>query len=693
VGDHDGGDAALDGLASQELDDLLAAPRSRTEAETVTGRKDLDTRARRRHPCPVTVTGRRRPLACAVVLALSGGLAACSTTPDPAQDAADLARALETGETSYARGLGSPENLEAMLDELAGLPRTVGVAAVGEPREVADSDVKVVDVDLDWAWDLDADGEADWSYTSTARLVENSDSAWAADVYPDMLVPGLDPQGTVVLERVRGGRGDVLAGDGSAVVTDRPVLRVGVDKTRLEGASEADLRASAEAVAALAGYDDAAAYADRAVAAGPRAFIEAIVVRKGSSDVDLDALAKVPGGVAVPGAMPLAPTATFARALLGRVGEATQEVVEASEGRVAAGDIVGLSGLQEQFGAALAGRPGLRVVTSAGGAEPTILFERPAADGADLHLSLDTAVQTSAEIALAGTTSPAGLVALRPSTGEILAAASGPGSEGQNTAMLATLAPGSTYKIVTALALLRAGVGPEDLVTCTPAAAVEGYTVGNYPGYPAGFLGEITMADAIAQSCNSALINARDSLTPQAVADAAAALGLGRDRAGSWPGFLGSVPADASGTAFASSLIGQGDVLASPLAMATVAASVDAGAAVAPTLVLGPEDAADDPAAVPDPAAPLTTEEADVLRGYMRGVVTAGTATLLGDVPGEPVHAKSGSAEAGEGDDARVDSWMMAYQGDLAVAVMVHGGGHGSGVAGGIVRDFLTAVP
>ncbi|WP_052436931.1 penicillin-binding transpeptidase domain-containing protein [Georgenia sp. SUBG003] len=177
------------------------------------------------------------------------------------------------------------------------------------------------------------------------------------------------------------------------------------------------------------------------------------------------------------------------------------------------------------------------------------------------------------------------------------------------------------------------------------------------------------------------------------MADAAAALGLGRDLAGPWPGFLGSVPADAAGTAFAASLIGQGDVLASPLAMATVAASVDAGSAVVPTLVLGPEGAADDPAAVPAPAAPLTAEEADVLRGYMRGVVTGGTATLLGDVPGGPVHAKSGSAEAGEGEDARVDSWMMAYRGDLAVAVMVQGGGHGSGVAGGIVKDFLTAVP
>lgn len=639
----------------------------------------------------MTVSGRRLPLVLAAVLLVSTALASCSTTRDPADDAEDLAEALETGETSYARGLGSPENLAVMLGEIAELPRTVEVAGIGEPREITDSKVKVVDVDLDWAWDLDADGEADWSYTSTAQLVEDGEGAWNADVSPDMLVPGVGLQASVVLERVRGERGEVLAGDGAAIVTDRPVLRVGLDKARLEGAPEADLRASAEAVATLAGYDDPAAFADRAVAAGPRAFVEAIVVREGSSDVDLDALTEVPGGVALPDEMPLAPTSVFARALLGRVGEATQEIVEASEGRVTAGDTVGLSGLQEQYDATLAGRPGLRVSEQVG-SELTTLFERPAADGADLHLTLDTRVQTSAEAALAGTTSPAGLVVLRPSTGEILAAASGPGSEGQNTAMLATLAPGSTYKIVTALALLRAGVGQDDVVSCTPDATVEGYTVGNYPGYPAAYLGEITMADAVAQSCNSALINARDSLTPKAMADAAAALGLGRDRAGSWPGFLGSVPAEASGTGFAASLIGQGEVLASPLAMATVAASVQAGSAVAPTLVLGPEEIADDPDGVAAPPAPLTTEEAEVLRGYMRGVVTGGTATLLAAVPGGPVHAKSGSAEAGEGDDARVDSWMMAYRGDLAVAVMVQGGGHGSGVAGGIVRDFLTAV-
>ncbi|MGC0273588.1 penicillin-binding transpeptidase domain-containing protein [Pseudactinotalea sp. Z1739] len=93
-----------------------------------------------------------------------------------------------------------------------------------------------------------------------------------------------------------------------------------------------------------------------------------------------------------------------------------------------------------------------------------------------------------------------------------------------------------------------------------------------------------------------------------------------------------------------------------------------------------------------DPPQPLTQEEADTLSTYMRSVVEEGTGIMLVDVPGEPVHAKSGSAEVGEGESCRVDSWMIAYQGDLAVAVLVHGGGHGAGAAGDAVERFLRNV-
>ncbi|MEE6286323.1 penicillin-binding transpeptidase domain-containing protein [Georgenia sp. MJ173] len=639
----------------------------------------------------MNTTGRRPSLpALATIGAMVAlTLTACSSTPDPAPPAEALAQALTTGDPGDVSWTDGPVDVTATLGELAELPRTVAVTEVGESRE--DGDGLVADVALEWSWDLDDDGETDWTYPTNAVLVTDGEASWSAVSDPAMVAEGLRPDGTIVLVRTTGERADVVDGNGSAIVTDRPVFRVGIDKTRIEGASEADLRENAEEVAALAGYREPAGFGDRTVAAGPRAFVEAIVVRESSDEVDLDAVREVPGGVALPDVMPLAPTAVFARALLGRAGPATQELIEQSEGRLTAGDVTGLSGLQQQYDPTLTGAPGLQVVEQHESGD-VVLYERPAADGADLQVTLSVPVQEAAEAALAEVDAPAGLVAIRPSTGEVLAAASGPGSEGHNTAMLASVAPGSTYKLITALALLRAGTGPEDTVMCAPEATVDGYTISNYPDYPASSLGEITMTEAIAHSCNTALVSSVDQLSADAMGEAAEALGLGRELAGDWPGFLGSYPQDATGTGLAASLIGQGEVLASPLAMATAAASIQAGATVTPTLVLGPDEVADDADGPAAPSVPLSEDEAAVLRGYMAAVVTDGTGILLSDVPGEPVHAKTGSAEAGGGDDSRVDSWMTAYQGDVAVAVFVQGAGHGSGVAGGVVEELLRSL-
>src|SRR5690606_23359309 len=117
---------------------------------------------------------------------------------------------------------------------------------------------------------------------------------------------------------------------------------------------------------------------------------------------------------------------------------------------------------------------------------------------------------------------------------------------------------------------------------------------------------------------NTALIGARDTATQSALAQAAGSLGLGLDHDLGFPAYLGSVPAEAEGTAHAAAMIGQGEVLASPLAMAAVAASVAAGQTVTPVLV---------PEAAPEPAAPpalLTDDEATLLRNMMRAAVTDG---------------------------------------------------------------------
>jgi cell division protein FtsI/penicillin-binding protein 2 len=137
-------------------------------------------------------------------------------------------------------------------------------------------------------------------------------------------------------------------------------------------------------------------------------------------------------------------------------------------------------------------------------------------------------------------------------------------------------------------------------------------------------------------------------------------------------------------------MIGQARVQATPLGMATVAASVAAGARVTPRLLLGTAGETATPA--PDPAQPLTTAEADALRSMMRAVVTEGGGDFLQDVPGPEVIAKSGTAQYGAGDDLQNHAWMIAAQGDLAVAVFVETGDFGSTTSGPLLEAFLRAV-
>ena len=191
-------------------------------------------------------------------------------------------------------------------------------------------------------------------------------------------------------------------------------------------------------------------------------------------------------------------------------------------------------------------------------------------------------------------------------------------------------------KVVTALALMRAGVQPSDRVACTREIVVDGKTFTNYDDYPASGIGDIPLRSAVANSCNTAMISQREKLTGEDLTEAAAALGLGVDHDLGFPAYFGQVPAPASETEKAASLIGQGKVLASPMAMAAVAASVAEGRAVVPRLL------PDQPAPAADPAEPLTPEEADALRDMMRAVVTEGTATFLADVPGDPGRRQDG---------------------------------------------------
>ncbi|PVG84276.1 penicillin-binding protein [Nocardioides gansuensis] len=604
-------------------------------------------------------------------------LAGCTQGEGPEPTVERLAAALETGDLAPLGAeieAAAAEEYAAILEPLGDeLRPTVVVGEVTSEDDTAEAQLR-------WTWDLG--DEERWTYASAADLTRTEDT-WQVQWSPSLVEPSLQAGEQLDVDTVTAERGDILGSGDQPLVTARDVARLGLDKTRVKAGQVAS---SARRIAELLDID-VAAYVARAEAAGAEAFVEALVLRADEAAEVSPEFARVPGAFVVNDQLPLGPTRGFAAPILGSVGEATAEIIEKSGGRVAAGDEVGISGLQARYDEQLAGTPGVRVEAVLEDAERT-LHEVAPTSGTPLRTTLDPHLQTRAEALLADVGPASAIVAIRPSDGALLAAASGPGGGGLNTATYGQYAPGSTFKVVSTLALLRAGLQPATEVECPPTTVVDGKSFKNYDDYPSSALGTISLRMALANSCNTAFIGSRDRLREGDLADAAAALGLGVDHDLGFPAYFGQVPPPEGETEAAADLIGQGKVLASPMAMAAVAASVSAGRAVLPVLL--PDHTAEQQ----PPAKPLTEGEAVALRSLLRAVVTEGSGVGLADL-GEVI-AKTGTAEYGEAPSGQAGdgelpthAWMIAARGDLAVSVFVETGESGSRTAGPILEAFL----
>ncbi len=608
-------------------------------------------------------------------------LSACAVPgfgPD-ADDAVDqLAEALSSGDV---KSVDFAKDDAAARTAYKAITDGMGKAKVS-PGDVS-TDGDAATGKLDWRWKV---GSKTWSYDTEVRLAKgktDDGDAWLVRWDPALVESSLKPGERLVETAIKPERGAILGADGKAIVTQRPVLRVGIDKGTLKGV---EAKRSASSLAQLVDVD-AKAYVKQVTAAGPKAFVQAIVYRRNEVPAPvLGALSGIKGARAISDRLPLAPTKDFANAILGTVGPATAELVKESDGRILAGDDVGISGLQKRYDEQLFGTRGAKVVAVDEKGERRTLFTADPKPGKPLPTTIERATQQTAQQVLADVPSGSALVAIRPSTGDLVAVASGPGSNGQNTATYGRYAPGSTFKVVSTLALLRAGVTPQSKVSCPATTVVDGKRFKNYDDYPASGLGEITFEDALANSCNTAFISQRDQLEPDSLKQAAASLGLGVDHDLGFPAYFGEVGDANSETQAAASMIGQGSVLASPMAMATVVASVLEGKTVLPRLL--PEVEVQQK----KPAKPLTAAEAGRVRSMMRAVVERGSGEVLGDLPGGPVIAKTGTAEFGEQPPLPTHAWMVAGRDDLAVAVFVERGDSGSSTAGPVLHEFLEKV-
>jgi cell division protein FtsI/penicillin-binding protein 2 len=263
-----------------------------------------------------------------------------------------------------------------------------------------------------------------------------------------------------------------------------------------------------------------------------------------------------------------------------------------------------------------------------------------------------------------------------------LVAAVALGSASGALALTGRFPPGSTFKIVTALAgVEQSGLAADSPVACPGETVIGGRPVPNAERFD---LGTVPLSRAFARSCNTTFAAVGAGLAPDGLTAAALQLGLGADYAvPALTTITGAVPAAPDLVQRAEDAFGQGQVLASPLGMALVGATVAHGTPVVPQLITGRPTEVLTPATAPDPAA------LEQVRTMMRAVVTEGTATALNGL-GE-VRGKTGTAEF-TNDGSGAHGWFVGYRGDLAFSVLVVDGGTSEPAVAAAGR-FLSAVP
>lgn len=340
---------------------------------------------------------------------------------------------------------------------------------------------------------------------------------------------------------------------------------------------------------------------------------------------------------------------------------------------------VGRYGLELAVEEAVAGRPGGTLL--AGPRQIARAAPRPA--GA-VRTTIDPDTQAAAVQALAGRLG--GIVALDARRAEVRALA--------GLAFSAPQPPGSTFKIVTASAALEARrVRAKTRFPVSTRAVIEGVDLENANGESCGG----TFENSFVHSCNSVFAPLGVRVGASRLVAMAERFGFNRPPAlaGAALSTLPQAEAIGSDLDVGSTAIGQGKVLATPLALAQVAQTIAAdGVQRAPTLVRGARAAR--------PKRVVSARTARTLRRFMVGVVRGGTGTAAA-IPGVTVAGKTGTAELGttQGDagaDAGptdTDAWFTAFaparKPRLAVAVLLVRAGAGGETAAPAARVVLQA--
>jgi cell division protein FtsI/penicillin-binding protein 2 len=584
--------------------------------------------------------------------------------PGPAEAIAQFVADWQGGRTQDAAGLTTDPAAAAML--LTGAMSDLGATRLGittgTPTKDDESAAhRTATVAATLTWTIPAVGT--WRYHTRWTWVTDGEGAqprWLLEVAPTVVHPDLGPGQSLAVRLEPATDGPIVDRNDTQLISSVRVYSVVllIDKVQ-------DLTATAKALARLLSPIDPSvtvggitAGVAHARAAGQDSYT--VTNLRETDYAPLESRLMRMGGLTFPSEVrDLPPQAGFAAALLGTALPVAAAMTK--------------------------GTPGWRIVTTDGsGGELTTLDAKAAKPGPKVTLTLDPAIQEVAQTVVDGVAEPSVIVAMQPSTGEILAVAqNGAASAEGPIALMGRYPPGSTFKIVTAAAALaRRLVTPTAKVACPGEWTTQHRTIHNE-----GFaLGTVTATAAFAHSCNTTFAMLAARMPPEALPDAAAQFGVGPDfDVQGITTLTGSVDSGESVLARAENGFGQGTDLVTPLSAALMAATAANGVMPTPVLIRGTK------ATVDRTVPPVPDSVAKGVRTMMRAVVTDGTAKgLRGD--GE-VYAKTGTAEyVGPDKKIHAHAWTVGFRGDVAFSALIVGG-DSSKRTNDLVHTFLAGIP
>jgi len=550
---------------------------------------------------------------------------------------------------------------------------------------------------------------------------------WGIDWSPESIFPLLVYDNLVHMFVTVPVRGSIYAANGAPLATNTELAEVGVVPGQIEDESRL-----LETLSAVLGLEKEAIRSSYAGAGRPDWFMPVGDLTPEVLEAHRDQLGSLPGVTWRSKLLRQYPQGDAAGQIVGYVAEISpQQLAELESAGYQPGDTIGASGLEAWGEKHLAGVRGATLaIISPDGRIVWTLASGEEQPSQDIHTTLDMALQQRARGILGSRVGA--IVALDVRTGEVLALAGYPdydpnvfiaGSSEERQALLAdsrkpflnrALAglypPGSTFKIVT----MSAGM---EYLGLSPSRSY--YCAGRWDGLDDGAVrycwqqtghGTISFLHGLVYSCDTVFWEvgkALNELDPWLLSRHAASFGLGTvtglntlDEA---PGLIPDpewkashysgaeqawLPRDAVNMA-----IGQGDVLVTPLQMASLAASVARGGAIyRPILVHSVGQGAE--GNVPQIVGQLPTSPANlaIIAQAMQGVVSYGTASRAFEGASVIMAGKSGTSEA---PPLQTHAWFVgyapAYDPRIAVAVVLEHGGEGGADAAPAFRQVVEA--